>query len=124
MTTLNNLWNVHIYMNKSGYRGKIRELSPLSLFRGERPPEFCPHPEQFRGGNVKKSPRWLRGGKILFYCQIILKIPYFRLYITKKIKVVQESAPPEQNLVFAPDYTFVLRFYIVKRIFFLKNAWR
>ena len=65
--------------------------------------------------------RILGGGQILFYCQIILEIPYLRL-VLQKIKVVRESVPPpvpnsplpEQNPVSAPVHAYIQQFSLLR----------
>ena len=50
--------NISMYINKSGYRGGDRGLSPPEQFQGGTvpPPEICPPPEQFRGGDSRPPP--------------------------------------------------------------------
>ena len=79
-------------------------------FRGQSPsPEFFPHPERFRGGDVKNPPAEHLGADKYFLLSNHPKNTLSYDLILQKIKVFRKSVPPTvsphwQNPVSAPVY--------------------
>ena len=101
---------VHIYVYTRADTGGNRRQSPPEPFQeGDCPPlNFAPPPSSL-GGEGKKLPpaEHLGGGEILINCQIILKIPYLRLNITKN-QSCPRICPPPSKILYPPLYIYFI----------------